>query len=168
MNTKIQQKYILYLIVDKERSLLKIGKTRTSHSNNRYKQIANDFKIKSFKESLYIESIEEKDIDNLERILHKAFYKDRKETKYKNGIGKTEWFSLKILDEVLDQIEFFRKRNNTYSKLSPIKKGLGVEGYSGFTFFYFIKIMFFLGIIFSGTVLYLEPNYMEKLLLKIL
>jgi hypothetical protein len=157
-----EQFYILYLIIDRDKNLLKIGKTRRSHSENRYKQIVSDFKVKTMKHSMYCESIEEKDIDNLERILHKAFYEHRLENRYKKGIGKTEWFNLLILDEVIQQINFFRKNNKTYSRLTPLSKGIEVKGYGENGFFNFIKITFGVLILVGAIMIYEFPTYMNK------
>lgn len=115
--------YVLYLIVHKNRKLLKIGKTKRSYQNTRYYNIDKDFKGASFEKSYYIESPKQEEIDSLERILHKMFYKERKKEAFKTGAGKTEWFKLEVLPRVLKETNHLRKNNPNFSHLSkPIAK----------------------------------------------
>lgn len=119
--------YILYLILNKSGKLLKIGKTKESFKSKRFQKIDEDFKGAQFQKSYYVESFKQVEIDNLERILHKIFYKERKQLYYKSGVGKTEWFNSYILKDVFKQIEYLKKNNKNFSNLSGIKKKINLE-----------------------------------------
>ena len=107
----MKEKYILYLIPNKSGKLLKIGKTKESFKTKRYKKIDDDFGAR-FKESFYVESISQDEVDNLERILHKVFYMERKAFYYKTGVGKTEWFNRSVQKDVIKHINHLRKHKN--------------------------------------------------------
>ena len=119
---KKKEYYILYLITKEKDNLLKIGITRQSNLNSRVSNIEKDFGKINYKKSFICYSEDMKDIDNLEKLLHKTFYASRKQDKFKDGVGKTEWFDAKILDEVKNQIAFLRKKNKNFKDLSILKK----------------------------------------------
>lgn len=139
----MKEKYILYLIPNKSGKLLKIGKTKESFKTKRYKKIDDDFGAR-FKESFYVESISQDEVDNLERILHKVFYMERKAFYYKTGVGKTEWFNRSVQKDVIKHINHLRKHKN-FKNLSPIKAKIELE--SKFTYIKW-KLLFVLCIIF--------------------
>lgn len=115
--------YILYIILHKKKNLLKIGKTKESFKSHRYKKIDDDFKGVLFSKSYYVESIKQEEIDNLERILHKIFYEERRKDYYKEGVGKTEWFKAHILTDVFKQIKQLKKTKN-FQNLSDIQQNI--------------------------------------------
>lgn len=119
--------YILYLIINKSGKLLKIGKTKESFKKHRYQKIDLDFKGAQFKKSYYVESYKKEEIDNLERILHKMFYKERKPIYYKTGVGKTEWFNSYILKDVFKHIIYLKKNNKNFNNLSSIKRKIEMK-----------------------------------------
>lgn len=129
--------YILYLIVHRNRKLLKIGKTKKSYRNTRYSNIDKDFKGVVFNKSYWIESESKAEIDNLERVLHKLFYKDRKSKAFKTGVGKTEWFEIGVLPLVLKEIKHLKKNNENFKMLSDAKKGIRLK--SSFKDYIFAK-----------------------------
>lgn len=139
----MKEKYILYLIPNKSGKLLKIGKTKESFKTKRYKKIDDDFGAR-FKESFYVESISQDEVDNLERILHKVFYMERKAFYYKTGVGKTEWFNRSVQKDVIKHINHLRKHKN-FKNLSPIKAKIELE--SKFRYIKW-KLLFVLCIIF--------------------
>jgi hypothetical protein len=142
--------YILYLILNKSGKLLKIGKTKESFKSKRFQKIDEDFKGAQFYKSYYVESTIQAEIDNLERILHKIFYKERKQLYYKSGVGKTEWFNSHILKDVFKQIEYLKKNNKNFSNLSGIKKRIELESKFRINYkrrAYMFFIFFILGII---------------------
>lgn len=122
----MKQIYILYLIFNKSGKMLKIGKTRESFKKNRYRKIKDDFGA-LFHKSYYVTSYNQAEIDNLERILHKTFYKERKPTMYKTGVGKTEWFNGHIINDVKKQIIYLKKNNKNFKGLSGIQKKIDME-----------------------------------------
>ena len=122
MARKKKDIHILYLIKKEKGKLLKIGLTKKSNLNSRVYNIEKDFGKIDYNNSYICYSKNEKDIDNLEKLLHKTFYKSRRRDFFKNGVGKTEWFKDDILDEVMKQINFLRKKNTNYKNLSTLKK----------------------------------------------
>ena len=102
---KKKEIYILYLITKEKGKLLKIGITRRTNLNSRVSNIEKDFGKINYNKSYICYSKNMKDIDNLEKLLHKTFYKSRKPNRFKTGIGKTEWFEDHILVEVKNQIK---------------------------------------------------------------
>lgn len=122
----MKEKYILYIILHKKKNLLKIGKTKESFKSHRYKKIDDDFKGVLFDKSYYVESIKQEEIDNLERILHKIFYEERRKDYYKEGVGKTEWFKAHILNDVFKQIKQLKKTKN-FQHLSNIQQNINME-----------------------------------------
>lgn len=160
----MKEKYILYLIIDKSGKLLKIGKTKESFKHHRYKKIENDFNGAQFDKSLYIESLKKEEIDNLERILHKVFYKERKQDFFKTGVGKTEWFNIKILEDVKKHIIYLKKNNPNFSYLSEIKEHILYKStYKKFykqRFFFFI-FFFFIGFLIGTNIK--NEHYINKI-----
>jgi len=126
-------KHILYIISYKNNKLIKIGKTRESNRENRYRQIKEDFKYCNFEKSYEIYSSEE-NIKNLERILHKLYYKERKPKYFKKGIGKTEWFNGMVLKTIFKEIKNIKKTNKTFSSLSNPIKGISIENKQSFKY----------------------------------
>lgn len=144
----MKEKYILYLIINKSGTLLKIGKTKESFKIHRYKRIVQDFKGAQFNNSFYVESYKKEEIDNLERILHKVYYKERKKEKFKTGVGKTEWFNICVLNDVKKHILYLRKNNQNFSKLSDIKQNILIE--SKFKRNFKRRFIFFISSFFIG------------------
>ena len=134
--------YILYLIINKSGKLLKIGKTKESFKKNRYYKIDKDFKGAQFTKSYYVESIKKEEIDNLERILHKTFYKERKQNAYKTGVGKTEWFNSYILKDVFKHIIYLKKNNSNFKNLSKIQRRIDMK--SSIRRNYRLRFLFFI------------------------
>jgi predicted DNA-binding transcriptional regulator AlpA len=114
--------YILYIIKKQHSSILKIGKTKSSNFKSRISNIEKDFGKIDFSNSYIVYSEIEREVSTLERLLHKSYEKDRLPKKFKTGVGKTEWFKSNILNNVLKQINYLKKNNNNYIKLSRIKR----------------------------------------------
>ena len=114
--------HILYLVKRKKGNLLKIGLTKKSNFNSRIYNISKDFGDIDYSNSYICYSNNEKDINNLEKLLHKTFYKSRRSDFFKEGVGKTEWFNSNISTDVKKQIIYLRKKNKNYKTLSSLKK----------------------------------------------
>jgi len=114
--------YILYLIKKQNSNLLKIGKTKSTNFKSRVYNIEKDFGKIDYSNSYIVYSEIEREISTLERLLHKSYEKDRLPKKFKEGVGKTEWFKSNISHNVRKQIKYLKKNNNNYIKLSRIKR----------------------------------------------
>ena len=114
--------FILYIVRKKKSNLLKIGKTKDSNFKSRIYNIEKDFGKIDYSKSYIVYSTIEREISTLERLLHKSYEKDRLQNKFKTGVGKTEWFKSNICNNVIKQINFLKKNNNNYAKLSRIKR----------------------------------------------
>jgi len=119
---KDKEIFVLYLVKLEDENLLKIGKTRKSNFNSRIYNIEKDFGKINYKNSYIIYSSIEREISTLEIMLHKSFHKDRLATRFKKGVGKTEWFKGSILKEVINQIKYLTKKNSNYKYLSSLKR----------------------------------------------
>lgn len=146
----MREQYILYLIFNKSGKMLKIGKTRESFKKHRYSKIKEDFGA-LFDKSYYITSYSQAEIDNLERILHKTFYKERRATMYKTGVGKTEWFNGHIINDVKKHIVFLKNKNKNFQGLSKVNYKIDME--SSYRIRYKLRAMLFALVFISGFLL---------------
>jgi len=136
----MKEDHILYVVSYKNDKLVKIGKTRLSNRLNRYKKIRDDFKHCNFELSYEFYS-NEKEISNLERVLHKLYYKERKSNYFKSGIGKTEWFKGDIKQKLLKEIDHIRGTTFRHLK-GPYKiNDFSIKNKSNF-FNYFYSFLF--------------------------
>jgi len=104
--TKYEHKRLLYFVQHQNQEMIKIG---IATDNGRFHQLNQDYVI-DWTKSLYFEG-EDRDVQLLEKILHRLFHKNRLEQQ--NGTGGTEWFEATIKEKLVDSV-IFNVRNSDF------------------------------------------------------
>ncbi len=149
----VKNRHILYIISYKNDYLIKIGKTRESNRINRYKQIIKDFKKINLNKSYEFYSTEE-EISNLERILHKYYFKQRKPNHFKRGIGKSEWFKGNIKKTIFKDLKNIKKSSVNFTKIKGPYKIKDIKNKKHINYLSYLYIF----VIFSFIVYFLIPK----------
>jgi len=117
MDTKMQKRSHLYILVYTHKEVLKIGK-----ANNVFERstvLKKHWGEPDYDNSYSLE-IDENQVFNIEKALHLLLFEHA--AGLSEGDGKTEFFAIECLDQVLEYLEVFIKRSERHI----LKKGIKV------------------------------------------